>query len=87
MEYHQFKDGLPVCILAGGLSRRLRPLTDTIPKPMVPVGDKPFLQLLMEHYAAMGHRRFILAVSYLWQQIQEYFGDGSSFGWQIEYSV
>lgn len=78
---------LTVCVLAGGLSRRLRPLTETIPKPMVPVDGRPFLAMLLEHFASLGFRRFVLAVSYLWEQIEEYFGDGSRFGWRIEYSV
>ncbi len=77
----------PVCLLAGGLSTRLRPITDTVPKPMVPVGDRPFLQLLLDHFASLGFRRFVLAVSYRWEQIEAYFGDGSRFGWRIEYSV
>ncbi len=54
---------------------------------MVPVGDKPFLELLLNHFGSLGFRRFVLAVSYLWEQIRDYFGDGSKFGWQIEYSV
>ncbi|MCJ7543626.1 MAG: nucleotidyltransferase family protein [Phycisphaerae bacterium] len=78
---------IPVCILAGGLSKRLRPLTETIPKPMAPIGDKPFLQLVLEHFASLGFRRYVLAVSYLWEQIRDHFGDGSRFGWRIEYSV
>ncbi len=76
-----------VCILAGGLSTRLRPLTDTIPKPMIPVGGQPFLQLLLEHFSSLGHRRFVLAVSYLWERIRDYFGDGSQLGAEIKYSV
>ena len=76
-----------MCILAGGFSKRLRPLTETIPKPMVPVQGKPFLQLQMEHFSSLGLSRFVLAVSYLWEQIRDYFGDGSKFGWEIEYSV
>jgi NDP-sugar pyrophosphorylase family protein len=77
----------PVCLLAGGLSTRLRPITDTVPKPMVPVGDRPFLQLLLEHFGSLGFRRFVVAVSYRWEQVEAYFGDGSRFGWRIEYSV
>jgi NDP-sugar pyrophosphorylase family protein len=80
-------DELPVCILAGGLSRRLRPVTETIPKAMVPIGGKPFVQLLLEHFSTLGYRRFVLAVSYLWEHIHEFFGDGRRFGWQIDYSI
>jgi len=54
---------------------------------MVPVRGKPFLQMQMEHFASLGFRRFVLAVSYLWEQIRDYFGDGRGFGWRIEYSV
>ncbi len=54
---------------------------------MVRVGRTPFVQIQMEYFAALGFRRFILAVGYLWQQIRDYFGDGSHFGWEIEYSV
>ncbi len=78
---------IPICLLAGGLSTRLRPVTDTIPKPMVPVAGRPFLHLLMEHFASQNYRHFVLAVSYLWEQIRNYFGDGSRFGWHVEYSV
>ena len=77
----------PVCLLAGGLSTRLRPITDSVPKSMVPVGDRPFLQLLLDHFGSLGFRRFVLAVSYRWEQIEAYFGDGARFGWRIEYSV
>lgn len=75
------------CVLAGGLSKRLRPLTDTIPKAMVLIDGKPFLQLLLEHFSSLGLDRFVLAVSYLHEQIRDYFRDGKSFGWHIEYSV
>lgn len=76
-----------VCILAGGLSQRLRPVTDTIPKGMIRIGHKPFLQLVIDHFVSLGFRRFVLAVSYLWEQIREFFGDGSAFGCKVEYSV
>lgn len=75
------------CVLAGGLSTRLRPLTKTIPKPMIPIGPKPFLQLLLEHLSSLGLTRFILATGYLHEQIQDYFGDGRSFGFHIEHSL
>lgn len=81
------QDNPPVCLLAGGLGQRLRPLTEMVPKPMLEVEGKPFIQLVMEHFASLGYRRFVLAVSYLWERFQEHFSDGSSFGWQIEYSV
>ena len=77
----------PACILAGGLSARLRAVAGDLPKPMVPVAGRPFLLHLLEHLASAGFGRFILAVCYRAEVIQEFFGDGSAFGWRIEYSV
>lgn len=74
-------------ILCGGLGTRLRPITDTLPKPMVPVReDKPFLYFLLEQLAEQGVRRFVLLTGYLGEVITSYFGDGTQWGWQISYS-
>lgn len=73
-------------ILAGGLGTRLRPITNQVPKPMVLVNGKPFLDYLLQQLAAVGIRRFLLLVGYLGDQIKDYFGDGVSRGWVIEYS-
>lgn len=62
-------------ILAGGKGTRLRPLTLTVPKPMVPVADKPFLQYLLEMLIEEGVTRVILSVGYLGEQIEDYFGE------------
>lgn len=75
-----------VVILAGGLGTRLRPITETIPKPLVPVFDKPFLFWQLLDLKAQGFTRILLLVAYLGQQIVDYFGDGSSLGLEIEYS-
>ncbi len=74
-------------IFCGGLGTRLRPITDDLPKPMVPVLDKPFLEYLLEQLAIQGIERFLLLTGYMGEVIYEYFGDGSSWGWEIEYSV
>lgn len=73
-------------ILCGGRGERLRPLTDIKPKPMVDLNGRPFLYFLFEQLAENGIRRFVLLTGYLGEQIVEYFGDGSSWGWSIEYS-
>jgi len=73
-------------ILCGGLGRRLHPYTDRMPKPMVPVNGRPFLEHLLEQLAAHGIRRFLLLTGYLGWQIRDYFEDGSSRGWEIDYS-
>ena len=78
---------LPVCILAGGLGKRLGPLTASTPKPMMRVDGKPFLELQMRHFAGLGFTRFVLAVSFCWEQIRDYFADGAAFGWTVQYSI
>lgn len=83
---HSFTGDFQAVILAGGLGTRMRPATETIPKPMIPVGGKPFLQHQIELLAAAGVRRVLLLISYLGEQIEQYFGDGSSFGCELTYS-
>ena len=73
-------------ILCGGRGERLRPLTNELPKPMVSVNGRPFLQYLLEQLAENGINRFVLLTGYLGEKIVEYFGDGSSWGWSISYS-
>jgi len=73
-------------ILCGGRGERLRPLTNELPKPMVLVNDRPFLQYLLEQLAENGINRFVLLTGYLGEKIVEYFGNGSSWGWSISYS-
>ncbi len=76
-----------VVIMAGGKGTRLRPHTEHCPKPMLPVGDKPMLEILLEQCIASGFRRFYLSVNYLKEVIVDYFGDGSRWGVSIEYLV
>jgi len=72
-------------VLCGGLGTRLRPLTYDIPKPMVPVLGKPFLEYLVELLRSFNIRRFIFCTGYLSEHIERYFGDGSAFGVSIVY--
>lgn len=74
-------------ILAGGRGTRLRPITDTRPKPMIEICGKPFLEYLVEQLRDQGFQRVLLLLGYLPEVIQEYFGDGSRWGIKIEYSV
>lgn len=74
-------------ILAGGLGTRLRPLTDTRPKPMIEVGGKPFLEHLIVLLRSQGFDRFLILLGYLPEIVQNYFGDGSRWGVTIEYSI
>lgn len=75
----------PVVIMAGGLGTRLRPLTETVPKPMLRVGDRPFLQGILENLIAQGFCRFYFCVNYLADQIVDYFKDGAHWGVEINY--
>jgi len=73
-------------ILCGGLGSRLRPFTNTIPKPMILCNKKPFLWYLLSQLQDEGIDRFVLLTGYLGEKIQNYFGTGEAWGWQIEYS-
>jgi NDP-sugar pyrophosphorylase family protein len=73
-------------ILAGGLGTRMRPITETIPKPMIPVLGKPFLEQQLEVLHSFGFRRALLLVAYLGEKIEQYFGDGSARRWELSYS-
>jgi len=74
-----------VVLMAGGLGTRLSPLTDTTPKPMLHVGNKPILETIIENFAKYGYTEIILSVNYKSHIIEEYFGDGSAHGVKIEY--
>ena len=74
-------------ILAGGRGTRMAPMTDTIPKPMIKLEGKPFLEHLVEMLRDQGVQRILLLLGYLPEVIQEYFGDGKRWGVTIEYSV
>lgn len=75
----------PVIIMAGGEGKRLRPLTANSPKPMLRIGDKPILEIILEQCIEAGFSEFYLAVNYLKEQIQDYFEDGARWQVQIQY--
>lgn len=75
----------PVFLMAGGFGTRLRPLTDKCPKPLLKVGDKPILELILESLVNAGFYRFFISTHYLPEMIQDHFGDGSEWGVNIEY--
>jgi len=74
-------------ILAGGKGERLRPLTDSLPKPLVPLDNKPILWHQVEWLKNAGVTNVIFLVGYRWEMVREYFGDGSGFGIKPVYSV
>lgn len=75
----------PVFIMAGGFGTRLRPLTDSCPKPMLKVGDKPVLQILLEQFLKAGFKNIYISTHYMPEQITNYFGNGESWGAKISY--
>lgn len=75
----------PVFILAGGFGRRLHPLTDSCPKPMLHVGDKPILETVLQSFIKAGFVNFYFATHFMPEKIQEHFGDGRKWNIKIEY--
>ena len=87
IDLEKTKSVLPLecMIMAGGRGKRLSPLTDTIPKPMLPLGDKPIIEHNIDRLISFGIQKIYISVKYLGEQIEEYFGDGSEKGINIEY--
>jgi NDP-sugar pyrophosphorylase family protein len=73
-------------ILAGGKGTRLKPYTHVLPKPLVPVGEKPILAILIQQLKNQGIHEITLCVNHMGELIMAYFGDGEKFGVSIEYS-
>lgn len=76
----------PVAILAGGLATRMRPLTETIPKSLLPVAGQPFLHHQLALLQRQGAAHAVLCVGYLGERIREAFGDGKRYGLELDYS-
>jgi len=75
----------PIVILAGGLATRIRPITEQIPKALVEVGGEPFIAHQLRLISARGIKNVIVSAWYLGEMIQEYLGNGSEFGLQVQY--
>ncbi|MGB4775523.1 MAG: sugar phosphate nucleotidyltransferase [Daejeonella sp.] len=78
---------LPVAalLMAGGRGERLKPVTDTIPKPMLKIGNKPILEINIDRLISFGISEIFISVKYLKEQIMDYFGDGTTKGIKIHY--
>ena len=74
-------------ILAAGLGTRLRPLTDSVPKPLVPVAGRPVIEYALQMLVSAGIRDVIINVHHLRELVQQRLGDGSAWGLRIRYSV
>jgi dTDP-glucose pyrophosphorylase len=75
----------PVVMMAGGLGTRMRPLTNSLPKPMLKIGGKPILENLLERVIQQGFRNFYFCVNFCADQIQEHFGNGDRWNISIAY--
>ncbi len=78
--------GISAVIMAGGYGTRLLPLTESVPKPMLPVGDRPLLERTIEQLRRSGIRDVNLTTHYLPDHIVQHFGDGEGFGIRLTYS-
>lgn len=74
-------------IVAGGLGTRLRPLTDNTPKPLLPIRGKPIIEHVIRNLKKHGIKNIIVSIGYKSEQVQEYFGNGSSLGVSISYAL
>ena len=74
-------------ILAGGLGSRLKPFTEVIPKPLLPLGEKSLLEVQIERLKKFGIDEIYLAVNYKAKYIQSFLGDGSDYGVKLHYSL
>lgn len=72
-------------VLAGGLGMRLRPYTTVLPKPLMPVGDRPILDVIVRQLAHQGFERLTIVTGHLAELIEAFFGDGERFGIPIDY--
>lgn len=75
----------PVFLIAGGLGTRLHPLTHACPKPLLKIGEKPILELILERFIDAGFHRFFISTHFMPEMINAYFGDGSRWGVTIQY--
>jgi len=74
-------------VLAAGFGKRMRPLTDRTPKPLLPVAGKPLIEYAIERLARIGVRRVVINLGHLGAKIRDYLGDGERWGLEIRYSV
>ncbi|WP_374312299.1 nucleotidyltransferase family protein [Dongia sp.] len=74
-----------VVLMAGGLGQRLRPLTDDVPKPLLEVGDRPLLEIIIDRFILQGFRKFFVSVNYRADMVKGHFGDGGKLNCEIRY--
>lgn len=75
----------PIFLMAGGFGKRLRPLTNSIPKPMLKIGNKPILERILDQFVSSGFHNFYISTHYKAEVVKQHFGDGSDWGITIQY--
>ena len=80
----QFDFTCPMVIMAGGQGSRLKPITNIIPKPLIPLGEKPIMEWIIESFHKLGSRKFFASVNYKKEMIKQYFDD---LNYDVEYFV
>jgi NDP-sugar pyrophosphorylase family protein len=83
---NSFHEDVPALLLVGGMGTRLRPVLSSKPKPLAPIGDVPFLELLILQLRSQGIRRLVMCTGFQTRQIEEALGDGRKWNVAIEYS-
>jgi len=73
-------------VMAGGLGTRMRPLTYTIPKPLLPIGERPILEIILSQMRKAGFTKIFITTGYQAELVQSYFGKGTRFGVELEYT-
>jgi dTDP-glucose pyrophosphorylase/CBS domain-containing protein len=79
------QDDVWIVLMLGGQGKRLHPLTENLPKPMLPIGDRPLLETIVRNFTAQGFRHFFFSVNYKAEIIRDHFGDGEKFNANIIY--
>jgi dTDP-glucose pyrophosphorylase/predicted transcriptional regulator len=74
-----------IVLMAGGLGSRLKPLTDDCPKPLLRLGNKPILEIILRYLIESGFKKYFISVNYKAEMIEKYFGDGARWGIEITY--
>ncbi len=78
-------ENIPVVIMAGGKGVRLQPITNIIPKPLIPLKDKPIVEVIMDEFDRSGFRKFYLSINYKKELIKSYFNENKKYSERLEY--
>lgn len=84
-EIRQGLEGMPIIIMAGGKGTRLKPITNIIPKPLIPLGEKPIIEMIIDRFCKYGAREFLLSINYKGEAIRRFFDDMPDKPYSVEY--